>query len=261
MLDEVHGYKIMYPKNDGKKVGQICVIANNNGDAQIPSYAASLMKKFLDKYSFFGKKTKKNMVMLISEIVDNSMSHTDSDCIISYKHYVVYDNEEKKDKLMISISILNLSESLIYTHIKERLLAGTLECGAKEKVRFAYENVKDKFNNDYDFDSFCMVSAFQKNVTTRVDAQMSSGRGLTKFLEYMLSFAELSYCYAYSGKKLLKFDKKYIHVNEQGNVGFNKTNDYLHEIPDKETMEELDYYNTGALFNLQLVYDWSDLID
>lgn len=237
----------------------LLLIAENNGDHLIQSFSSSLIMEYLNKIKNLGPSFKKKILKVISEIIDNSLSHTKSDCIVSIKNYEVVDQQSVR-KFMISVAIANFSEKYLFTDIKDKIVTNSLNCASSDIVYKAYENNKINFNENFDFEFFCMISAFQKSVTTRLNAKNNSGRGLTTFLNYLIRFSELDCCYVYSSNKLLWFNKKYLNVVD-GLVGFNDKNDYINELPNSDNYRIMPYNNNGTLFNLKLIYDWSDLIE
>ena len=100
---------------------------------------------------------------------------------------------------------------------------------------------------------FCIVSAFQKYVTTRKDSLNSGGTGLTTLIKALIDKSDAHYCYAISGNTMIKFIKKYLNLTEDGLIGFNEKNNYICNIPSKESISKTTYDINANIYNLQFI--------
>lgn len=224
---------------------------------EIISLVGGFVLEYLKNKKLFDEEYISAAVSVVMETVDNTLSHTNSDCVLSMKTCSL--NKKEKEKFMLSTVILNLDENLVYSKIKKEIINDDLKYDSKSIIQKAYSNHSKFFNVAYDLDSFAMISAFQKGVTTRDNAKYNSGRGLTRFLRSIMSKTEFESCYIYSGKKLLFFNDDYLVINNDGLIGFNKQHDYINKPPSDNNMIEMAYFNSGTLYNLMLIYDRGDL--
>ncbi len=191
----------------------------------------------------------KNIAVVISEIVDNVFSHTSSDVIIYVKALDVLDNQEMERKV-ISVSIHNVSNIHMYTTIMEKMKKKKLNEKVESIVRKSYNNNINKFNENFNEDSFFFISTFQKNVTTR---EKAGGTGLTVLVQNLINCSYDDYCYVISGDNCLFLKKPFLELNQDGTIGFNNSNDYFNDIPDENVFHKLNYTLNGTLFNLAFV--------
>lgn len=117
----------------------------------------------------------------------------------------------------------------------------------------AFKNHKKFFNENYNINSFAMVSAFQKYVTTRKMSGNSGGTGLTTLINALIEKSTLNFCYAISGNTNLLFKKDFLNINEDGLIGFNKENNYIEMIPDKKVVSINNYDMNANIYNLQFI--------
>ena len=120
---------------------------------------------------------------VIDELIDNTYSHTESDCLIDINVCNVSDCESKNYKLL-NIAVLNFSEDRIFdrikNNIKEEKYSHTDE--VYQNVYKAYQNHQQFFNEIYNEDDFFNVTVFQNGVTTRNLCSGTSGTGLTELI-------------------------------------------------------------------------------
>lgn len=191
-----------------------------------------------------------NIAVALSEIVDNVFSHAKSDAILSIKVIDVV-NREKLRKKAVSVCILNLSNTLLYSAIKEKYFNKTLEEKSHTIVSKSYNNNVAKFNEKFDEDSFWFTSVFQKYVTSRT--KTNGGTGLTTLIKNLIDKSYDDFCYVISGDNCLFFKKELLKLNEDGTIGFNSGNDYFNNIPDETAIIKNNYFLKGTLFSLMFI--------
>lgn len=189
----------------------------------------------------------KNISIALSEIIDNVFSHAKSDAILSIKVTNVV-NREKVEKKAVFVCILNISDILLHTTLKEKYYNKTLEEKSHMIVSTAYNNNVSKFNKTFDENSFWFTSVFQKYVTTRTNT--SGGTGLTNLIKNLIDRSYEDFCYVISGDNCLYFRKELLKLNNDGTIGFNDTNDYFNHIPNPNALFKLRYHLNGTLFSL-----------
>lgn len=226
------------------------------------SSLGSLVKKYLCLMGIFSEDFINSTVCIICEIIDNTLSHTMSESIFSMKTCSL--TKDGVEKYMLSIVFLNFSSDLLYSRLKNRFEENKLIGHTHELINEAYEN-HEKYieeNTIYDLDSFFLISAFQKGITTRDNRLRNSGRGLCNFIREIMDKAEFQCCYVYSGNTVLYLnDSSLLTINDEGQIGFNKYNDYINFPPDMNFLNKSSYHINGTLYNLMLVYDRSEIND
>lgn len=60
-------------------------------------------------------------------------------------------------------------------------------------------------------------------------------------------------CYVVSGLRKLIFSQEYLSYNENGWLGFNKSNNFLTDIPDRTLFRQNGFYLPGNAYNLNFV--------
>lgn len=192
----------------------------------------------------------RNISIAISEIIDNVFSHAKSDAILSIKVTNVV-NREKVEKKAVFVCILNVSDILLYTTIKEKYYNNTLEQKSHIIVSKSYNNNVSKFNETFDENSFWFTSVFQKYVTSRTTT--SGGTGLTNLIKNLIDNSYDDFCYVISGDNCLCFRKELLKLNDDGTIGFNFENDFFNNIPDPNAVFKQHYCLNGTLFSLTFI--------
>ena len=117
----------------------------------------------------------------------------------------------------------------------------------------AYENQKKFFGDKYNINSFAMISAFQKYVTTRKMSKNTGGTGLTTLINALIEKSTHNACYAISGNTNLIFKKEFLTLNNEGLIGFNEKNNYIEMIPDEKVVNVNKYDMNVNIYNLQFI--------
>lgn len=204
-----------------------------------------------------------NISEIISEIADNALEHSDGDCLINLKVFNVYGGNNRSYKL-INIVVLDLSNTKIYTSLRKNIETGNLT-GNNKIVVDAYNYHKKFFDDSYDINLFAFLSIFQRYVTTRKDSDNSGGTGLTTLIRYLIGRTYKNNCYVKSGNYSFMFSEKNLRINDDGTIGFNDTNNYHMDIPNKmyyNNSSDSDHngvnYN-GTIYNLTLILKGEDV--
>ena len=151
------------------------------------------------------------------------------------------------------ITVFNISDVFLGGKLQNSYYNKTLNEYSYNTIKKAYNNCKKYIDAEFNEEAFFMVSSFQKNVTSR-DRQRS-GTGLTNMLELLISMAEASSCYVISNNHVLRFNEKFLIINEDGTIGFNESNSYFDDIPSKECYQSVQNPFCGTLYGLTLVVD------
>lgn len=189
---------------------------------------------------------------VIIEIIGNAVEHSGSSCMANIN---VLRNIKNKEKI-IDIAIVDYSDIYFGTGIEEYLKSDDKYL-YNEKNRIvldAYNKHKEYFSSNYKLSDFSMVSAFQKNVSSRKGTPCTGGTGLTTLIKALIDKSIANYCYACSGETILFFDKKFLELTPDGLIGFNKKNDYINSIPNLEVVSRNLYNINVNAYNLQFIF-------
>lgn len=228
-------------------------ITYNNKDNLPTNYLSITMSEFATFLSSFNleKEYIDDLIEVISEIVGNAIEHSDGDCIVDVKVL----NHKKRDYKFVSITSISIGDIFIGSEIKE-FVNNSDKSGYSSNNKIvinAYNNQKDMFSSEYDIDSFAMVSAYQKYVTTRINPGGTGGSGLTTLIQALIEKSENNYCYSLSGNNIIFFNKPFLNLTEDGLIGFNEINDYMNNIPSMDAVKKIGYKFNCTVYNLMFV--------
>lgn len=196
----------------------------------------------------------------ISELVGNALEHAQSDCLVDLYITPLEDKETNKKHYKIEISVINFSDILLGNGISENLF---LENVTKKlfvnDLKIAYTNHSKYFSEDYDSIDFFNISTFQWRFSGRKDlVEDNGGTGLTNLILFLINLSKLDTCYVLSGDRIIIFQKDLIESNDKKYVGFNKSKNYLTEIPDKKILGRTNFYLNGTLYNFSFLVEGVD---
>ena len=188
---------------------------------------------------------------VIVEIVDNALKHSKGDCILTLN---VLKNDYQKNKY-VDVAVVVIDDIFIGKDIIEYIYKDDKsEYSEKNQIVLnAYENHRKFFSEKYNIKSFAMISAFQKYVTTRKMSKGAGGTGLTTLIEALIEKSSATFCYAISGSTNLFFKKEFLALNENGLIGFNKSNNYVESIPNEDVVNINKYDMNVNIYNLQFI--------
>ena len=232
---------------------KICINSLENKSNEFLSNLYTDVCDFL-KYNSIKKEYYEMVGEAISEILSNVMEHSDADSILEIKIGKGY--KFGKECKFLNVTIVSYTKVKFGEKLKEYLFENDNGYNTSNKiVKDAYNIQKSKFNNNYTIDNFVMVSSFQKKVTTRKDSNGTGGTGLTVLIDTLLNSTLDDYCYILNGNSVLFFKKPYLQLNEDGTIGFNEKNDYIHEIPDEKIFKNSENCFNGTIHNLSLILE------
>lgn len=190
----------------------------------------------------------------IAEVIDNTNSHTDSDCLIDIDICPATNQVDDTDVKILNIVVANFSEERMFDKIKSNITnkAYPNEDDLYRDIYKAYKNHSCYFDKDYNEDDFFHITAFQNGVTSRNCISGNSGTGLTTLIRNIVGKTVDCYSYALSGKNILFFRDGYLNIHE-GHIGFNDENDYINFKPSNKVIEKSDVFVPGTIFQLSLV--------
>lgn len=209
---------------------------------------------------FFDEDWIDDICEIISEIVCNAYSHNKSFVLIDIDicDDMCKENSPKdigESFKSLNISILNFGDAKIYGKIMNNVKCRRYKEDDKvyNKVYKAYDYHKDRFNEVYTEECFFTITAFQKRVTSRQLESGNSGTGLTTLIQNIVGKTDDSLSYVISGKTAIFFKSDFLDVSDDGSVGFNKSNNYVGDIPDDEVLSYCGIFIPGTIYQLHLI--------
>ena len=188
---------------------------------------------------------------VIVEIIDNALNHSRSDCLLDIK--VLHDEINKYTCL--NVTTVSIGNILLSSKIKDYI-------NNENKSKYSNKNMivmkalnyhKTQFTEEYDLDSFALISAFQKYVTTRENSKNSGGTGLTTLIKQLREKSTKDYCYVLSGNDIIRFEDGYLDLTKDGLIGFNDNNDYINSIPSHRIVYKNEKKLNGVIYNLSFI--------
>ena len=229
----------------------ITVEENDNGIAV--SKMMYEIEVFLKAFSV-QKEYVSDVTEVLSELVDNGLEHSNSDCLIDIDITDEYNKrgDTTNSYYGINITILSISDALIGDRVKQ-FFSNIENNEWYEKLRIAH-NTHNKFWNDkYTENDFFMMSAFQHRISGRDMDYVTGGTGLTTLISALESKSDAYNCYVISGDRILCFHHDLLKLDSNGWVGFNQDNDFLNKPPDGDCIISSPVYFPGVAYNLNFV--------
>lgn len=207
---------------------------------------------FVSPY-FENKKYKDCIVEISGELLGNALEHTTGDCIFSMTTRN-FDTQKGRKKLL-NIVVINISNETLDSCLKLKIENDAFieERPGDSLLKKAYNNHKKGFNDSYDLESFCLLSAFQYSITTREEGIETGGTGLTQLIKTLSEQSISQLCYVMSGNKILYFKKEFLKLNEDNTIGFNKSNSYIDDLPEEENLQNYIFPIKGTVYNLSFI--------
>jgi len=221
----------------------------------------------LNQFTYSNNKEVENELVcsiteVVNELIGNAIEHAGSECIYSIKTQNLINLETKdKDYHQISVTILNFSNFLLGSKLCSIIEEDNHEINPNNEIIFkAFNNHKNMFSANYDFESFGLLSAFQQKVSSRAERGKSaiSGSGLSTCLSNLKKYGKGNYCYLLSGHDYLIFKDDCWVYNDEGLIGFNEHNNFLTEKPDSNYLKKHDLNICGTLYSLTFLVKEND---
>ena len=232
---------------------KVCINSKENKKSEYLSLLYDDICNFL-KNNYINQNYYEALGETIAEIVGNCLEHSDTDTILDIKITRSYkDNNECK---FVNVTVISFTKEKFGEKLKQFIF--NEEKGfnsSNEIVKEAYNIQCKKFNNNYSIDNFLMVSAFQKNVTTRKNSEGSGGKGLTRFIETLIDLSIDDFCYVMNGNTIIFLKKPFLKLNEDGTIGFNTENNYIENLPNSQTVVNSNKCFNGTIHNLSFILE------
>lgn len=232
------------------------ITAEDSGGEKIGMIMGELKTFF--KVFDIQKEYVEQIAVVVTELVDNCGDHTNADCLVDIDVtepiYQLKNSNDNSYYYGINIVVLNFSDKLLGTDmadkIENRLFA---ENARYDAVYEAYHNHMKFFSPDYVEEDFFNIVSFQDKISGRKNETNSGGTGLTQLINSLEKNADNHSCYVLSGKRGIRFYPQYLEYNSDKWIGFNKSNDFLHDRPSKNVIVESDTYFPGTAYNFTLI--------
>lgn len=188
------------------------------------------------------------------ELVGNASEHGNAECLldidITRAEYIK--EEEKGDSTYHGMNavVLNYSPKLFFEPLKNKLSKQHEFSNRYEYVFAAREYHKAMFDDTYCEDDFYTISSFQHKISGNIEKNQIGGTGLTSLLRSLEEKADSHLCYLLSGDRILFFEKEYMKYDSNKLVGFNRTNNYLTDIPSEHLFTTINTFVPGVAYNL-----------
>lgn len=191
---------------------------------------------------------------VLVELVGNAGEHGESDCLIDFDIAPNYQKKgESGEFIGINIAIANFSHYLLGTSLKEKILDNQQLDHRHELVKHAYFYHQEHFDQTYTLDDFFTIAAFQHKISSRRHNSVTGGTGLTMLIQSLESRSDAHMCYVHSGLKRFAFLPQFLKYNDDGWIGFNASNNFFHDIPNKSLFSQSKLFFPGTCYNLNFV--------
>lgn len=208
---------------------------------------------FLKPYKI-NENFKEEFIEVLVELVSNANEHAKSDCLIELSLSEAINLENDENILIIHAFVVNFSDILLGTGMKEKLNTISSVKDFTEDLRKAFLSHKTFFNDVYSEEDFYNISAFQWRFSGRKDIiSDNGGTGLTTLLKLLIEFSKADACLVFSGNRGIVFYSELLHENELKHVGFNYKKDYLKCPPEKSCLLENPFFINGTLYNFNFI--------
>lgn len=188
------------------------------------------------------------------ELVGNAEEHGGTDCLIDLN---VTDSEYAKiDDTVntyygLSAVVINFSHNLFHEQLQDRFLSGEELPPRYNCVKTALENHSKYFDDNYTKNDFYTISCFQHKISgTKAE---SGGTGLTNLIQSLEEKSDTHDCYMLSGNRTLYFREDCLDYDDDKLIGFNESNNYIYQPPNKELFQTIKTYVQGTAYNLSFV--------
>ena len=239
------------------------VIKSEEFDGAQTSRTVQDIDSFL-KFQFVHETYRADVSNIVGELIDNSLEHSKSDCLIDIDITTDYEknNSEASDALYcgVNIVVLNFSDVLLGqgVGIKLKRIMSAEESPTTISRRYIdvlnAKTYHSKFWNDvYSEDDFYTLASFQHKISCRLGSYATGGTGLTQLIRGLEEKSDAYNCYVLSGTRRINFIKSMLTCDENKWIGFNSKNDFLTQIPSPKCIMDSGMYFPGTAYNLNFV--------
>ncbi len=187
------------------------------------------------------------------ELVGNAGEHGDAESIIDIDITTDYgkeSDEEDNSYYGMNAVVLNYSPILFHEPLMNKLDNDDILSERYQLVRDARDYHMEHLQENYSKDDFYTISSFQHKVSGSIDKDELGGTGLTCLLQSLEENSDTHLCYMLSGNRILFLEKDFMFHDDNNLVGFNKSRDYLTDIPDVRLLSTIRTHVPGVAYNL-----------
>jgi len=215
------------------------------------------------KYFCITQEYRDQITEVITELVGNACEHGCTDCLldidITNDHLKEVSNVQQEGTYYgINIAIVNFSDILLHTGIKEKISKEELMTGRYLELKKAYEFHKKHFTDNYKYEDFCNIATLQDKISGRFQHNLSGGTGLTKLIQSLQEKSDSNACYVISGNRSIYFHKELLNYDENGWIGFNESNDFFKTPPEDRVISGCYIFFPGTAYNLNFIMKRED---
>lgn len=224
-----------------------------------------LLNEILFQYTAFctfhsiTERASRGIGRLVSELVENSITHANSAVIVDIDITDAYrNNENKKIAKGINLTVINMSNYFFYSGVKEKInyfrkneteYQGETLYTLYKQVTDWHDSHQNYFDTQYHENHFWIMAALQHHVTGRKNNYTSNGVGMTKMMSMLQTYSADSFNYMTTEKIGIIFKDKFMKNNPKNLIAFNSNND-INEKPDQHVTKESSLFIPGTIFNL-----------
>lgn len=196
--------------------------------------------------------TSDQLAEVLVELVGNAGEHGKSDCLLDVDiTQTAYTREEVDGSYYgMNAVVLNYSPTLFFDRLRQKL---DEQINPSERYTYVLNAKKYHLQNlteNYFEDDFYTVSSFQHKISGDIDKNSVGGTGLTGLLQSLEEQSNTHLCYMLSGNRIFFFEKEFMGYNQDKFIGFNRQQNYLTEVPEKELFMTIETFLPGVAYNL-----------
>lgn len=191
---------------------------------------------------------------VVVELVGNAIEHTKSDCLLDIDVAPEYIHKDTGEVCQgINIVVLSYSDILLGDALKNKIHRNNSLNGRYLQVEKARINHQKHFDDYYTEEDFFNIASFQHRISGSESKSVNGGTGLTKLICSLEKRSEAHNCYVVSGNRVVYFIHDLLEYDNNKWIGFNKTHDFINDIPADNVVVTCPVYIPGAAYNLNFV--------
>lgn len=228
------------------------IIKKDDSDPAIVSRIVQDVDNFLKYYSV-AEEYIDAVSEVVGELIDNSLDHAETDCLLDLdvtQNYIKTNDFDGSKYYGVNIVIANFSNILLGAKLSEKMKSDGLS-GRYNELKKAYKFHANSFDESYTETDFFTIASFQHKISSRNSS--TGGTGLTRLIKNLEDKSDAYSCYVITGKKKINFIKELLSYDENEWIGFNKSKDFIGNLPDNNVIENAPFYFPGTAYNLNFV--------
>lgn len=201
--------------------------------------------------------SKRNLSKVCIELIENSLTHAYSDCLIDIDITGSHSKIEN-DKVLdgdyygINIVVINFSDKILPTDVQNKIKNSNFQGQEYQDIKTAYNHHKNFFDDNYKEECFWCLSAMQKGISGRGIEYSGGGTGLYVLLDSLIQKSDMDNCYMISGRTFIPFHSDLL-VENNNLISFNREKDFINYIPDERNFQECAIHMPGTAYNLNFI--------